>query len=275
MQALQGFKDYMHDGMTESVFDEATQNGSPICLLHCQDGKLTGIIAACSTYDIKFIPALDQSGIPPPADPQACESHGMPTAGPVENNQPDADGAPNPDGDSANPQNPTAPPVQPSGAPPIVIPKVEILLVCAPGNADTLGGSKKGQPFTATPTPPLIRPKDRNYIKNRTLFTLMMERQVFEITLLNNMQVRGLADGFNLYEIRMHLKGGIPVTILRHGILSAQTKTGRSLLKTDQARLKDWKKSSLFKEIIPQTHKDKAAAGKANKPKQSTKPPGV
>jgi sRNA-binding regulator protein Hfq len=128
-------------------------------------------------------------------------------------------------------------------APEQEIAKHEILLVYSPQDRPSVRKQLKG---TAAAAEPLKRSGVRNHIKNKTLFPLMKERVVVSITLLDGVTLRGLVAGFNRYEIQMHIKDGTPVTILRHGVLTAQTKAGRSLLKRDQDSLKDWKKSPLY-----------------------------
>ena len=68
------------------------------------------------------------------------------------------------------------------------------------------------------------------------------------LTLLDGTVLVGLVRGFNTHEIKMNLKGGLPITVLRHGVLSAVTKRGRSLLKAGEQKCRDWEKSSLYVE---------------------------
>ncbi|MCU0857615.1 MAG: hypothetical protein MUC65_04335 [Pontiellaceae bacterium] len=125
--------------------------------------------------------------------------------------------------------------------------KIEILFVCRAGNHDELTARlHRGKDISIQPDEPPRKAFRLHYIKNKTLFPLMMERTVVLITMLNGMVFRGLVSGFNRYEINMSLKGGVPVTLLRHGVLKAQNKEGRSLLKADQETLQDWKKSPLY-----------------------------
>ncbi len=128
--------------------------------------------------------------------------------------------------------------------------KVEILCVYKPADREKFSAQTKiKQDTTPTnPAAPLIKNVDRHHIKNKTLYPLMKERQVMRLTLLDGTILAGLATGFNKHEIRMSLKGGIAVTVLRHGVLSAETKAGRSLLKRDQEKFRDWKKSPLYME---------------------------
>jgi len=125
--------------------------------------------------------------------------------------------------------------------------KIEILFVCRAEIYDALAARlNHPKEIPAQPATPPRKAAGRHHIKNKTLFPLMEERQVVWITLLNGMVLRGLVSGFNRYEISLLLKGGVPVTVLRHAVLNAQNKDGRSLLKADQETLQDWKKSPLY-----------------------------
>ena len=93
---------------------------------------------------------------------------------------------------------------------------------------------------------PIIAPSQRYHVKNKSLFPLMKERQVVFFTLLEGEIIKGLITGFSRYEITCSLKGGLPVTILRHAVYDLRNKKGRSFLKSFQERHKDWEKSSLY-----------------------------
>lgn len=93
---------------------------------------------------------------------------------------------------------------------------------------------------------PILEPSKRYFIKNKTLFPLMKDKQVLFFTLLEGEIIRGIIADFSQYDITINLKGGIPVVILRHSIYDARDKTGRCLLKTFQDEHKDWQKSLLF-----------------------------
>ncbi len=53
---------------------------------------------------------------------------------------------------------------------------------------------------------------------------------------------------FSRYEIVLNMKGGLPVTILRHGVLDVRNKKGRCFLKSVQEKSRDWRKSELYEE---------------------------
>jgi len=93
---------------------------------------------------------------------------------------------------------------------------------------------------------PIIPPRMRHHIKNKSLFPLMKERRVVFFTLMEGEVVKGLITGFTRYEITVSLKGGIPVFILRHGVYDLRDKKGRSFLKSFQETHRDWEKSDLF-----------------------------
>ena len=96
---------------------------------------------------------------------------------------------------------------------------------------------------------PIITARPRHHIKNKTLFVLMKERQVIFFTLLEGEIIRGLVGAFTRYDITAHLKGGIPVSLLRHSVYDLRDKKNRCYLKSFQETHRDWKKSSLYVEI--------------------------
>ena len=113
--------------------------------------------------------------------------------------------------------------------------------------------SEKVRPLLKTDTQvvkaalePIIAPALRHHIKNKSLFPLMKERKVASFTLLEGEIIKGLITGFNRYEIICSLKGGFPVSILRHAIYDLRDKKGRSFLKSFQETRRDWKKSALY-----------------------------
>lgn len=93
---------------------------------------------------------------------------------------------------------------------------------------------------------PILSPKLRNHIKNKSLYPLMMEREVVFFTLLEGEIIRGVISGFTRYEIQVHMKGGVPVTLLRHAVLDLRNKKGRCFLKSFQEDRRDWEKSTLW-----------------------------
>ncbi len=95
---------------------------------------------------------------------------------------------------------------------------------------------------------PIVRRRDRYFIKNKTLYPLMKEKEVIFITLLEGEIIRGVVLDFRRYELTMGLKGGLPVTVMRHAVYDAKNKAGRCFLKSFQQTAMDWKKSDLFVE---------------------------
>jgi len=134
-----------------------------------------------------------------------------------------------------------------SGEPDEVLPKVNIkLLYPAELSASVtplLDSDKKVKDLSLEP---ILAPQYRYHIKNKTLFPLMEEQNVVFFTLLEGERIRGIIADFSRYEITVNLKGGIPVTILRHSIYDVHNKKGRCFLKSAQEKYKDWEKSDLF-----------------------------
>ena len=93
---------------------------------------------------------------------------------------------------------------------------------------------------------PILSPKARYHIKNKSLFPLMHEKQVVFLTLLEGEIIRGIIADFSRYDITVNLKGGIPVTILRHAVYDLRDKEGRCFLKSFQETKRDWEKSGLY-----------------------------
>ena len=93
---------------------------------------------------------------------------------------------------------------------------------------------------------PIPRPNARFFFKNKSLFPLMKEDEVVFFTLLEGDLIRGVISAFSRYEITVSLKGGIPLTILRHSIYDLRNKKGRCFLKSFQEERRDWEKSKLY-----------------------------
>ena len=74
----------------------------------------------------------------------------------------------------------------------------------------------------------------------------MKENEVVFFTLLEGDLLRGVIAGFSRYEITINLKGGVPLTILRHSIYDLRNKKGRCFLKSFQEEHRDWEKSKLY-----------------------------
>jgi len=105
---------------------------------------------------------------------------------------------------------------------------------------------KKDSKVEALGLEPIIPARPRHHIKNKTLFPLMDEKTVVFFTMLEGDVLRGIISGFNRYEILLLLKGGLPVTLLRHAVYDLRDKKGRCYLKSTQETLRDWHKSALY-----------------------------
>lgn len=101
---------------------------------------------------------------------------------------------------------------------------------------------------------PILSPRGRYFIKNKSLFPLMKEGEVLFFTLLEGEIIKGILSDFSRYDITMNLKGGLPLTILRHSIYDVRNKKGRSFLKSFQEEHRDWEKSPLF---VQETQEEK------------------
>jgi sRNA-binding regulator protein Hfq len=93
---------------------------------------------------------------------------------------------------------------------------------------------------------PILSPGKRYHVKNKTLFPLMREREVLFFTLLEGEILRGVVKDFNRYEITINMKGGVPLTLLRHAVYDLRNKRGRCFLKSFQEKHRDWEKSPLY-----------------------------
>jgi hypothetical protein len=98
---------------------------------------------------------------------------------------------------------------------------------------------------------PIRSPRGRYFIKNKSLFPLMKEKEVVFFTLLEGDVLKGILTDFSRYDVTVALKGGVPVTILRHCIYDLRNKKGRSFLKSFQEQHRDWEKSPLFVQETP------------------------
>jgi hypothetical protein len=98
---------------------------------------------------------------------------------------------------------------------------------------------------------PIFSPRKRYFVKNKTLFPLMKEKEVLLFTLLEGEVLRGIVTDFSRYDVTVSLKGGLPVTILRHSIYDVRNKRGRCFLKSFQEEHRDWEKSPLYVTAAP------------------------
>ena len=99
---------------------------------------------------------------------------------------------------------------------------------------------------------PIFSPRKRYFIKNKSLYPLMKEKEVVIFTLLEGEVLRGIVSDFSRYDVTVNMKGGLPVTILRHSIYDVRNKRGRCFLKSFQEEHRDWEKSSLYVTAAPE-----------------------
>jgi hypothetical protein len=92
----------------------------------------------------------------------------------------------------------------------------------------------------------ILAPGKRYFVKNKSLFPLMKEKEVMFFTLLEGEIIRGIIADFSRYDITVSLKGARLVTILRHAIFDIRNKEGRSFLRSFQEEHRDWQKSPIY-----------------------------
>lgn len=128
-----------------------------------------------------------------------------------------------------------------------VLPKVQIKLLYPAHLAESIRPLiKSDKKVHALGLEPIFSPRHRYFVKNKSIFPLMKDREVVFFVLLEGEIVRGIISGFSRYDIEVSLKGGTPVTILRHSIYDLRNKKGRCFLKSFQEEHRDWQKSRLF-----------------------------
>lgn len=128
-----------------------------------------------------------------------------------------------------------------------VLPKTDIKLIYSENLDETaIPLLKTDKKIKDLELEPITSPKNRYHIKNKSLFPLMKEKIVLFFTLLEGEIIKGIIGSFNRYEITVNMKGGIPVTILRHSIYDLRDKKGQCFLKSFQETHRDWEKSPLF-----------------------------
>ncbi len=128
-----------------------------------------------------------------------------------------------------------------------VLPKIEMKLLYPVHVAESIRAVIKiDEKVRALGLGPIFSPHMRNFVKNKSLFPLMKDKEVVFFTLLEGEIIKGIITGFNRYEITLSLKTGNSITILRHSIYDLRNKKGRCFLKKFQEEHRDWEKSHLF-----------------------------
>lgn len=127
------------------------------------------------------------------------------------------------------------------------IPKIQVKLLYPADLADSVRPLIKiDEKIKSLAMEPILSPHRRHFVKNKSLFPLMKEKQVVFLTLLEGEIIRGIIAGFSRYDITVNLKGSIPVTVLRHSIYDLKDKKGRCFLKSFQEKHRDWERSDLY-----------------------------
>ena len=100
---------------------------------------------------------------------------------------------------------------------------------------------------------PIVAVKQRNFIKNKTLFVLMREQEALSFTLLEGEILQGCIQSFSRYEITLSINEQETVVVFRHAIFDVRNKQGCCFLKASQQTLRDWTKSSLYIDPRPRS----------------------
>lgn len=134
------------------------------------------------------------------------------------------------------------------------VPKTRIKLLYPAEFADRVQAQIKiDADVEARQLEPIITVKQRYFVKNKTIYTLMRTQEVLLVTLLEGEVLKGLIYSFSRYEITLALKDGTRAVILRHAILDIRNKQGRCYLKSSQQTLRDWTKSELYIDPRPRS----------------------
>jgi hypothetical protein len=127
------------------------------------------------------------------------------------------------------------------------LPKIQVKLLYSADLSESLRPLiKVDKEIDALGLSPILSPHQRYFIKNKSLFPLMKEKEVVIFTLLEGEVNKGIVVGFSRYDITVNIKGGMPVTLLRHSIYDLRNKRARCFLKSFQEKHRDWEKSDLY-----------------------------
>lgn len=106
--------------------------------------------------------------------------------------------------------------------------KVNVKLLCeASKREEVLERMKRDEALKEAPEGPHFGPRYRHHIKNKTLYPLMNRKEVLFFTTLEGEVLRGVVAGFSRFEIRLSMKGGVSVVLLRHAVFDVRDKKGR------------------------------------------------
>jgi hypothetical protein len=129
----------------------------------------------------------------------------------------------------------------------ILIPKIQVKFLYREASSPDITSLLKVDPtIRDLKLEPILSPRKRYHVKNKSLYPLMHEKRVVFFTLLEGEVIRGIVEDFSRYDATVKLKGGIPLTLLRHAIYDLRDKKGRCFLKYAQEGHRDWEKSSLY-----------------------------
>ncbi len=110
--------------------------------------------------------------------------------------------------------------------------KVKVKMVCeAAKEEEVIGRMGTNEALKKAPEGPHFGPRYRHHIKNKTLFPLMNRKEVLFFSTLEGEVLRGIVTEFSRYEIRLSMKGGVSVVLLRHALFDVRDKKGRSYRK--------------------------------------------
>jgi hypothetical protein len=137
--------------------------------------------------------------------------------------------------------------IQSPDTPDKILPKVHVKFLYPKATSGEVRSLVKiDEAVKASHLEPIASPRERYHIKNKSLYPLMRERKVVFLTLLEGEIIKGIVAGFSRYELSVNLKGGLPITVLRHAVYDLRDKRGRCFLKEFQETHRDWRKSELY-----------------------------
>lgn len=100
---------------------------------------------------------------------------------------------------------------------------------------------------------PIVPVKQRNFIKNKSLYPLMRGQEALTVTLLEGEVVQGTIHSFSRYEITLTLPEQQQVVVMRHALLDVRDTQGCCFLKSCQQSQRDWTRSDLYIDPRPRS----------------------